>query len=96
MAKDRFSNQKRSNYDKEFRYGNNNYIKKVKCNIVLTPNKKKSIKQILDNPKLFLNSWDKEFLLNLENKALISEKQKYHLDLIFDKLKSKVKLFLRG
>ena len=32
MAKDRFSNQKKSNYNKEFRYGASDYSPKIKKN----------------------------------------------------------------
>jgi hypothetical protein len=96
MAKDRFSNQKKSNYNKEFRYGITSYSSKQKCNIVLYPTDKKYIKEILDNSRLYLNSWEKDFLVSLESRALISEKQKFHLDEIFRKLKEKRNLFVRG
>ena len=97
MPKDRFSNQKRSNYDKEFRYGNTTYTPKQKCNIVMTPATKKHIKQIMENSRHYLNSWEIDFLISLENRALISEKQEFYLDRVFDNVKerSRIKL-VRG
>lgn len=90
MAKDRFSNQKRSNYDMNFRWGNNEYTSAVKCKIVMTPTNKKYIKDILNNCKIVLTAWEKDFLVSLESRAMMSEKQKLHFDKICDKLKNKL------
>lgn len=97
MAKDRFSNQKRSNYDKEFRYGITTYTQKQKCNLVLNPTTKKFIKDILENSRHYLNGWEIEFLISLENRAMISEKQKFYLDRVFNNVKQRARIkFVRG
>ena len=92
MAKDRFSNQKRSNYDKEFRYGNTTYTPKQKCNIVLNPTTKKYINDILENSRHYLNSWEINFLISLENRVMISQKQEFYLDQVFDNVKQRARI----
>lgn len=76
MGKDRFSNQKKSNYSKEFRWGNNHYTPSVKCNLVFTKHQKVFIEELLQNHKEELNSWEKDFLIVLSNSATYSERQK--------------------
>ena len=84
MAKDRFSNQKRSNYDKEFRYGYNEYSAKVKKNKVFTKEQKMLVDKLLKS--FSISEWDKSFLLNLSNSNTYSEKQKLVLNKIYIKV----------
>lgn len=87
MAKDRFSNQKKSNYSKEFRYGISEYTPSVKCNLVFTKQQKVFISEILEFHKEKLNSWERDFLIVLYHSATYSERQKDTLGKIIKKLK---------
>lgn len=89
MAKDRFSNQKKSNYNKEFRYGASDYSPKIKKNKVFTSEQKKFINEILNNKISKLNEWEKDFLIVLSTSMTYSDKQKLHLEKIITKIKNK-------
>lgn len=89
MAKDRFSSQKRSVYDKVFRYGNDVIKPKVKRNNTLSSNHKLRIEKILKTPSLLesLNSWEKDFLVQIQYSDSYSDIQKVHLEKILKKVK---------
>lgn len=91
MAKDRFSNQKKSNYSKDFRWGNNHYTPSVKCNLVFTKQQRVFISEILEYYKEQLNSWEKDFLIVLYHSATYSERQKDTLRKIIRQLNYKIK-----
>jgi hypothetical protein len=76
MGKDRFSNQKKENYSKEFRWGNASYTPSVKCNLVFTKPQRIFIRDFLVKYKEQLNSWETDFLIVLNNSAMYSERQK--------------------
>jgi len=89
MAKDRFSSQKRSVYDKVFRYGNDVIKPKVKRNNTLSSNHKLRIEKILRTAPLLesLNSWEKDFLVQMRYSDSYSDIQKVHLEKILKKVK---------
>jgi len=89
MAKDRFSNQKKSVYNKEFRYGSNDYNPSPKRNKVFTAEQKKFINEFLLSKISLLNNWEKDFLSVLGKSMTYSENQKIHLEKIINKLKQK-------
>lgn len=91
MGKDRFSNQKKSNYSKEFRWGNNSYTPSVKCNLVFTREQRVFIGQILETYREQLNSWEKDFLIVLFHSATYSQRQKDTLSKIIKQLNTKLK-----
>ena len=86
MAKDRFSNQKKENYSKDFRWGNSEYTPSKKCNLVFSREQKIFIGNILENNKTIMNSWEKDFLITLYNSAKYSKKQKEILEKIIKNL----------
>lgn len=89
MAKDRFSNQRRSNYDKRFRYGDTTYTPAPKRNKILRAEHKHRIDAILSSKdaRRNLNSWEVEFLIGLERIALASDKQLATFQKIIDRIK---------
>jgi hypothetical protein len=87
MGKDRFSNQKKSNYSKEFRWGNIEYTPSVKCNLVFTKQQKTFISELLEFHKEQLNSWERDFLIVLFHSATYSERQKDTLAKLVKKIK---------
>jgi hypothetical protein len=86
MAKDRFSNQKKSNYSKEFRWGNSEYTAPVKRGLILSTQQKEFIKNIIENYRNNLNTWEWDFMNSLYNSARYSETQKFYLEKIVKKL----------
>ena len=86
MAKDRFSNQKKINYSKDFRWGNDEYTPSKKCNLVFSREQRIFIGEILEKHKTILNSWQKDFLVTLYNSATYSKKQKDVLEQIIKNL----------
>jgi hypothetical protein len=78
MGKDRFSNQKRNNYEKSYRP----YTPSVKCNLVFTRQQKVFIQNFLTTNRDELTNWERDFLLVLFNSATYSQRQKDTLEKI--------------
>jgi hypothetical protein len=87
MAKDRFSNQKKSNYNKEFRWGNSEYITPVKRSLIFSTEQKEFIKSFVEKYRTKFNSWEWDFMNTLLNSARYSETQKVYLEKIIKKFK---------
>jgi len=87
MAKDRFSNQKRSVYDKKFRYGDTYYTSEIKRKNVFNANQRRFINDFLKNNIALLNTWEKDFLTTLSKSLAYSDNQKLHLKKIIKKYK---------
>jgi hypothetical protein len=82
MAKDRYSNQKKNNYQKSFTA----YTPSVKCNLVFTKQQRIFISEVLELYKEELNSWEKDFLVVLYHSATYSQRQKDTLQKIIKQL----------
>jgi hypothetical protein len=82
MAKDRFSNQKRNNYENSF----TPYTPAVKKTLVFNKNQRQLIKNMLFY-KDKLSDWENNMLVNMTNSATYSEKQKIVLNKIYNKIK---------
>jgi hypothetical protein len=89
MAKDRFSKQKKSYYNNEFRYGIDSLIEKNKP--VEKPKLEKQFKKKLIELKTLshkLTTWEINFVESiLERNQVTSLKQRATIDKIFDRLK---------
>ena len=82
MAKDRFSNQKRNNYEKPIEY--NRIVKRTN---VFTKEQRMLLEDILIIHKDKLSNWDMDFIKQMQNSATYSQKQKEVLNKIYTKVK---------
>jgi len=82
MGKDRFSNQKRNNYEKSYLP----YTPSVKRKLVFTKEQKIFIGGVLESNKQKLNSWEWDFLSSLYHSATYSERQKDTLKRLLKKI----------
>lgn len=83
MAKDRFSNQKKNNYQNSFI----DYNRPVKKSLVFTKQQRLLIRTILEKSNKVLSEWERNILINLNNSATYSAKQKDVLNTIYKKTK---------
>lgn len=83
MAKDRFSNQKRNNYEKTFIP----YNPAVKKTLVFSKEQRELIKTMLNYYKSKLTEWEMGMLDSMSKSATYSPKQKEILNRIYKKLK---------
>lgn len=72
MAKDRFSNQKKNNYQKSYI----KYTPVVKRGLVFNREQKKYLKNFISKYKKYLSEWEFEFVLSMSTSATYSEKQR--------------------
>jgi hypothetical protein len=84
MAKDRFSNQKRNNYQKTFIA----YTPAVKKTLVFSKEQRELIGNMLKYYKSKLNEWEIGMLDSMTKSATYSPKQKEILNRIYKKLKN--------
>jgi hypothetical protein len=82
MAKDRFSNQKRNNYQNSF----TEYKPVVKKTLVFSKKQRELINNMLKNYKNRLTEWETGMLNNISKSATYSEKQKVILNQIYKKV----------
>jgi len=82
MAKDRFSNQKRNNYQNSF----TEYKPVVKKTLVFSKKQRELINNMLKNYKNRLTEWESGMLNNISKSATYSEKQKVILNQIYKKV----------
>ena len=82
MAKDRFSNQKRNNYQNSF----TEYKLVVKKTLVFSKKQRELINNMLKNYKNRLTEWESGMLNNISKSATYSEKQKVILNQIYKKV----------